>query len=372
MMPAVAGLAVAGLLCQAIPPYDTHPEPLRDKVTLTLESEKSDYVVGEAVHLRLTVANTGDSVIVGSFALEPAVGRTLVHHRRPGAPFRSLRHLWVGRDTSDHWARLDPGATVSDEFVVAFDPDTSRPLLEETGEHEFWVRYSDLPGPTGLVESNVLRISVGDAPASQREALSAYRQGLAFFAEFRASQHNATPAQIQSAGEFLAKYPGSVYWKGVRDGLYDAIGERVAANVASATERELFRRLKGEWSDTDASPPLLNVSASPPGLWPPNHKLVPVVVAVTATDDQDPRPTVKLVSITCDDQCDRIADISGADIETDDREFELRSERAGTGAGRTYTITYSAEDASGNRTVAITSVVVPHDQRSGDKDRKKE
>jgi hypothetical protein len=40
----------------------------------------------------------------------------------------------------------------------------------------------------------------------------------------------------------------------------------------------------------------------------------------------------------------------------------LRSERKGSGAGRTHTITYEASDAAGNKATATTTVVVPHDQ----------
>jgi hypothetical protein len=71
---------------------------------------------------------------------------------------------------------------------------------------------------------------------------------------------------------------------------------------------------------------------------------------------------VKLRSVTCDDGCNPAEDVAGAEIGTDDREFEVRAERKGSGAGRTYTITYSATDASRNEALAAAKVVVPHDQ----------
>ena len=74
---------------------------------------------------------------------------------------------------------------------------------------------------------------------------------------------------------------------------------------------------------------------------------------------------VRLVSIACDDSCDPALDVDGADLNTDDREFQLRAERTGPGNGRTYTITYSATDASGNAAQAVTTVVVPHDKGKG-------
>jgi hypothetical protein len=112
----------------------------------------------------------------------------------------------------------------------------------------------------------------------------------------------------------------------------------------------------------DSTPPSLLVSALPLALWPPNHQLVPITVSVQVTDDQDPNPVVKLVSITCDDGCDLARDITGAAFGTDDRQFALRSERRGTGTGRTYKITYSARDAAGNVATGETTVIIAHDQ----------
>ncbi len=91
-------------------------------------------------------------------------------------------------------------------------------------------------------------------------------------------------------------------------------------------------------------------------------------MTVQASDDTDLHPAVRLVSITCDDACDSTLDITGAEYGTDDRQFAVRSERKGTSVtGRTYTITYSATDASGNKTMATTKVSVPHDQRTTSK-----
>jgi hypothetical protein len=60
---------------------------------------------------------------------------------------------------------------------------------------------------------------------------------------------------------------------------------------------------------------------------------------------------------------DTIGDIQGAQTGTDDREFDVRSERSRTGPGRVYTIVYEARDASGNATVRTATVVVPHSRR---------
>jgi hypothetical protein len=137
---------------------------------------------------------------------------------------------------------------------------------------------------------------------------------------------------------------------------YREIIARYPDGVASQEARAIVAE------EADNTPPSPQVSASPASLWPPNHKLVPITVAVTVSDDTDPNPKVKLVSITCNDSCNPAQDIAGAALNTDDRAFQLAAWRTGSGSGRTYTITYSATDASGNSTTTKTTVVVPHDQ----------
>ena len=52
---------------------------------------------------------------------------------------------------------------------------------------------------------------------------------------------------------------------------------------------------------SDTTPPVLRLVASPSQVWPPDNRLVSIVITVTATDETDPAPTVRLRSITCDD-----------------------------------------------------------------------
>ncbi len=150
---------------------------------------------------------------------------------------------------------------------------------------------------------------------------------------------------------------------GDRDGAirdYQAVVSQYPEGSLALYVRTTLAKLLG---GTDTTAPTLSVAASPASLWPPNHKLVPIVVTVNASDDADPHPKVNLVSITCDDSCNPAQDIAGATLNTDDRVFQLAAWRTGSGSGRTYTIVYSATDASGNSTTAKTTVTVPHDQR---------
>jgi hypothetical protein len=116
----------------------------------------------------------------------------------------------------------------------------------------------------------------------------------------------------------------------------------------------------------DTTPPVVNVTAHPSRLWPPNHKLRDVMLDVTVEDACDEMPMVTLVSVESNEpdngtgDGDTENDIQGVDG-GDDRHILLRAERAGHGSGRVYTITYSVVDASGNETIATTTVRVPHD-----------
>ena len=121
---------------------------------------------------------------------------------------------------------------------------------------------------------------------------------------------------------------------------------------------------------TDTAAPTALVTLAPGSLWPPNHELAAIHATIEASDACDPSPQIRLVSITSDepdqglDPGDVAADIQGADFGTADLDFALRSERAGEGDGRVYTVCYEARDAAGNATLACGQVRVPHDQRA--------
>jgi hypothetical protein len=118
----------------------------------------------------------------------------------------------------------------------------------------------------------------------------------------------------------------------------------------------------GVMEKLDTSPPTLSFTLSPATLWPPNDKLVSINATIAVQDDYDPEPEIKLESITASETLSA-NDIQDAQFGTDDRSFSLAAKRAGTNmAGRIYTVTYSATDASGNKATASATVTVPHDQ----------
>jgi len=111
---------------------------------------------------------------------------------------------------------------------------------------------------------------------------------------------------------------------------------------------------------TDTTPPTLNVTLSPTTLWQPNNIPVKVVATINTKDDFDPEPEIKLESITSNENLDA-GDIQDAMLQTDDRSFSLAAKNTANNiTGRTYTVTYSATDASGNKAAVSTTVAVPN------------
>jgi hypothetical protein len=122
----------------------------------------------------------------------------------------------------------------------------------------------------------------------------------------------------------------------------------------------------------DTTPPHLDVTLDPSDLWPPNHRMVPIQLLITVTDECVAAAWVlESVASSEPDDVDGPADgntsgdIGEVEIGTADASFELRAERSGSGSGRLYTATYRATDASANSTLANAVVSAPHDLGDG-------
>lgn len=118
---------------------------------------------------------------------------------------------------------------------------------------------------------------------------------------------------------------------------------------------------------SDATPPMIFASADPSLLWPPNHELHDVHVDVLVFDACDADPALELVSVASSESDNgtgdgnTTGDVQGADLGADDRDFQLRAERAGPGPGRTYSALYRVTDLALNHSDALVQVIVPHD-----------
>jgi hypothetical protein len=104
--------------------------------------------------------------------------------------------------------------------------------------------------------------------------------------------------------------------------------------------------------DTTA-PVITNVYATPDAIWPPNGKMVPVTVSVSATDDVDSAPQCYLASVSGGDPGD--AEKTGRFT------ANVRSEKNADGSVRVYSLNVKCSDRAGNKSVGVATVVVGKD-----------
>ncbi len=101
-------------------------------------------------------------------------------------------------------------------------------------------------------------------------------------------------------------------------------------------------------------------------LWPPNHQFVDVSV-VGVTDPDGDSVAVTITGITQDEPLNgggsgnTCPDATGVGTAT----ASLRAEREGTGDGRVYQISFTADDGRGGHCTGTVTICVPHEQRQG-------
>jgi hypothetical protein len=116
----------------------------------------------------------------------------------------------------------------------------------------------------------------------------------------------------------------------------------------------------------DTTPPSIDsISATPDVIWSPNHKMVPVTLSVSVSDNCDTNPIYQIISISSNEPENGLGD---GDTEPDWEitgalTANLRAERAGKGSGRVYTITVRCTDSAENSRDQQVTVTVPHDKK---------
>lgn len=118
----------------------------------------------------------------------------------------------------------------------------------------------------------------------------------------------------------------------------------------------------------DTVPPQLSVSVEAGSLWPPNHNLVNVGLAVSASDNGG--GPVQLEVLVFSDEDDVTS--GGGEMSPDAKDIApntlpLRAERSGNSDGRVYVIRVKATDQSNNVSYGYATVVVPHSQSQASK-----
>ncbi|MBI4690832.1 MAG: hypothetical protein HY754_11310 [Nitrospirae bacterium] len=113
--------------------------------------------------------------------------------------------------------------------------------------------------------------------------------------------------------------------------------------------------ISSEVCNIDTTPPVITVTATPNTIWPPDHKMVDVLIDGSATDNES---GVASTEITVTDEYG----IYNMTVPGFGSTIQLEAWREGEDKdGRVYTITVTAKDNAGNESTATTQVTVPHD-----------
>ena len=106
----------------------------------------------------------------------------------------------------------------------------------------------------------------------------------------------------------------------------------------------------------DTIPPMIVSAWAEPNRLPPDGKMKDVNIKAVVTDNADPAPSWRVVSVTSNQKA-----AAGATecLITGDHTVKLLAKCANMGIGRIYTITIEASDASGNTSIARVLILVP-------------
>lgn len=99
-----------------------------------------------------------------------------------------------------------------------------------------------------------------------------------------------------------------------------------------------------------------------PYIWPPNHKMVSIGATMTATDVDGDTVTIIVSSIFQDEPTNGLGD---GDTSPDATlsPAQVRAERSGTGDGRVYIVTMTANDGNDGTCSGTVQVIVPHSMK---------
>lgn len=273
-------------------------------------------------------------------------------------PIAECQHITAPADPGLCYAvaSVDASSNDPDDDLITFEQNPDGPY--NLGTTDVTLTVTDEHGASSECSATITVVDQ-ESPLPDVPALTELR------GECTASVSSSPTATDACSGPITGETTNSLE--------YDDLGTHIVSwtftdnsgNQSSQTQKVVVE---------DNTPPEIRITVIPDTLWPPNHKMVPISVEITATDNCDNNLTVTLESITMNEgdlinTFDPNYDNSIGDGNTlndihvdDDGNISLRAERSGAGEGRIYTITYSATDAAGNIFTTSTTVAVPHDQ----------
>lgn len=160
------------------------------------------------------------------------------------------------------------------------------------------------------------------------------------------------PHIFSSAHGALINDPNQNQWSGSMNDAGTIIWE-----APESPQSSTWYLYKAEWVASDTTPPVITqITATPDVLWPPNNRMIPVTLTVSATDNDDPAPLSRIAQATSNGQ----QHTSDWQI-TGPLTINLRASHSGK-VDRVYTIVVECQDATGN--VSFKSVTVKVSQNN--------
>lgn len=246
--------------------------------------------------------------------------------------------------------RLEPGAAIYHYRVFN---DAARPITAFYIGYDYFHGVAELGAvPTGWTFENGIPATSVTSKAGWEPVLTTEEESDVHWISWSGAATPIVPGGV--SGGFSIRLPQP-------DATYETGHWTVRFNDSTAASARL--ELDDNLPPPDGTAPSLSVTLSPSTIWPPNRKMAEVTAMIAVSDDHDPNPIVRLVSISSNEAL-AANDVEGATFNTDDRQFSVRAARAGQQKqGRQYIVTYRAIDAAGNARDATAVVSIPHDSR---------
>jgi probable HAF family extracellular repeat protein len=172
--------------------------------------------------------------------------------------------------------------------------------------------------------------------------------------------HAFVHTNIDGSTELNSRLPAGSGWVLRRAKSVNARGQIVGEGLLNGAAR-VFRLTPAAPKDT--TPPVItSLTATPSRIWPPNGRMVNVVLSVTATDDVDQSPTCALTSVTGAPAAD--VEITGAltarlRAAKDDNDQQGEHEAQGDSDDtRVYVLHVTCSDRSQNKVEGTVNVTV--------------
>lgn len=140
-----------------------------------------------------------------------------------------------------------------------------------------------------------------------------------------------------------------------------ALGQSISGDIPDTSDGTSYMFTIRLLPVVDEPPVIDSCAIETSQLWPPNHKLVDVGLAVAAADDVNPFLVFDVLVYSDEDDESQTGDgHHSPDAVFGDGVLQLRAERRGDRDGRVYLIVVITTDSAGNESFACCTVVVPH------------